>query len=259
VRLLYITGAIIFIRLIYGECIEEMDNLIADGIKIDMILCDLPYGATACAWDKIIPFEALWDRYNRLIKTNGAIVLFANEPFASLLRTSNLEMYRYDWVWNKTKPSNFQLMNFQCGRIHELILVFSKSKACYTKNGNSISYYPQKEKRERPRKSNVKIYGKNNLLHNYNTKDNIKIYDDKHPVSIISFKKDNLRLHPTQKPLELCEYLVKTYTKENETVLDNCMGSGTTGVACKNLNRSFIGIESDEKYYQISKGRIETA
>ena len=246
------------LKLINGDCLNEMDKLINQGITVDMILCDLPYGTTACKWDNIIPFESLWEKYNGLIKNNGAIVLFANEPFASMLRTSNLKMYKYDWIWNKGKPSNFQLMNYQCGRIHELILIFSKGKACYTKNRQSMLYYPQKEKREHPRTANAKIYGNNNLLHNYNTHDNMKVYGEKHPVSIITIKKDTDKLHPTQKPVKLCEYLIQTYTKEGELVLDNCMGSGTTGIACKNLNRRFIGIELDKKYYRIAKTRIET-
>lgn len=245
------------IKLYKGDCLEIMKD-IPDG-SIDMILCDLPYGTTACKWDTIIPFKKLWEQYNRIITDTGSVILFANEPFASKLRVSNIDMYRYDWIWNKGKPSNFQLMNYQCGRVHELILVFSKAKACYVKNGNTVLYNPQMTKRDKPRKANAKIYGNNNLLHEYKTTDNIKEYSEKHPISILNFNtviKD--KLHPTQKPVDLLEYLIKTYTNENETVLDNCMGSGSTGVACINTNRNFIGIELDENYFNIAKNRINT-
>jgi site-specific DNA-methyltransferase (adenine-specific) len=210
----------------------------------------------------IIPFEKLWEQYKRIIKDKGNIILFANEPFASLLRTSNMEMYRYDWIWNKGKPSNFQLMNYQCGRVQELILVFSKAKACYTKNGNSMLFNPQMEDRDKPRTANAKIYGSNNLLHDYDTKDNIKTYDKRYPISIINFKPVyNNKLHPTQKPIDLLEYLIKSYTNEDEksVIMDNCMGSGSTGVACINTNRKFIGIEMNNKYYEIACKRIEDA
>ena len=243
------------IEIYQGDCLDLMQNI--PDKSIDMILCDLPYGTTACKWDSIIPFDKLWEQYNRIIKDNGAIVLFANEPFASLLRTSNLDMYRYDWIWNKGKPSNFQLMNFQCGRVQELLLVFSKAKACYTKTGNSILYNPQMSDREKPRKANAKIYGKNSLLHHYNTKDNLKVYDKKYPISILNFNPViQNKLHPTQKPVDLLEYLIRTYTDEGLIVLDNCMGSGTTGVACINTNRKFIGMELDENYFEIAQNRI---
>lgn len=243
-----------------GDCLVEMKK-IADK-SIDCIICDLPYGTTKCKWDIVIPFDKLWEQYNRVIKDKGVIVLFGQEPFSSLCRTSNLSMYRYDWIWQKQKPSNFQLMNYQPGRVQENIMVFSKGKSCYVKNGNTATYYPQKIKREKPRKANVKIYGNidDNILHNYKKglKDNFKTYEDKMPTTILSYNTDAKKLHPTQKPVELLEYLVKTYTLENDIVLDNCMGSGTTGVACKNLGRDFIGIEKDETYFKIAKERIES-
>lgn len=239
-----------------GDCLDIMTNI--QNKSVDCIVCDLPYGTTKCKWDVIIPIDKLWEQYNRIIKDDGAIVLFGQEPFSSLMRASNLPMYRYDWVWQKQKPSNFQLMNYQCGRVHENIMVFSKAKACYTSNHISMNYYPQKEKREKERTSNVKIYGNNNLLHEYKngTKDNIKTYKDRLPISILKFNTEFKKVHPTQKPLALVEYLIKTYTKENDLVLDNCMGSGTTGIACKNLNRKFIGIELDKQYFDIAEKRI---
>lgn len=243
-------------QLYQGDCLEVMKQI--PDKSVDMILCDLPYGTTACKWDTIIPFEPLWCEYNRIIKDNGAICLFAAEPFASLLRTSNLEYYRYDWIWQKQKPSNFQLMGYQCGRVHEFICVFSRAKACYVKNGVTMKYYPQTTKRKSDRTGNVKIYTDAPLLHMYNggKKDNIKTYKERQPISILQFNTVEHRLHPTQKPVPLLEYLIKTYTNEGETVLDNCMGSGSTGVAAKNLNRDFIGIELDENYFEIAKTRI---
>jgi site-specific DNA-methyltransferase (adenine-specific) len=227
--------------------------------SIDMILCDLPYGTTACKWDVIIPFDKLWEQYERIITNTGVICLFGQEPFSSMCRMSNLNLYRYDYVWQKQKPSNFQLMNYQCGRVHENIMIFSKAKACYTKNGAKINYFPIMEKREKVRKANAKIYnnGKADLLHNYKTEDNFKTYEEKHPISVLKFNAVEHRVHPTQKPIDLLEYLIKTFTKENMTVLDNCMGSGSTGVACLNINRNFIGIEKEKKYFDIAKDRLK--
>ena len=243
--------------LLNGDCLELMQDI--ESNSVDMILCDLPYGTTACKWDTIIPFEPLWKEYKRIIKPLHAIVLFANEPFATTLRYSNLHNYKYDWIWNKNKPSNFQVMNYQCGRIHELICVFSDGKACYTSNNTSMVYYPQKELRDTPIKNGGDL-NTCKMLHNNNMKKQYNIYTDKHPSSIISFKpvppKD--RLHPTEKPIDLLEYMIKTYTNKNDIVLDNCMGSGSTGVACVHTNRNFIGIELDGNYFNIAKGRIES-
>ena len=170
-------------KLYNGDCLEIMKDI--PNNSIDMILCDLPYGTTACKWDSVIPFDKLWEQYERIIKDNGAIVLFGQEPFSSLVRCSNLSLYRYDWIWEKHKPSNFQLMNYQCGRVHEKIMVFSKAKACYTKNNNSMNYYPQMVDREEIRVANAKIYGTKGaeLLNNYSKigKDNVKTYTKKHP------------------------------------------------------------------------------
>ena len=244
------------ITLYHGDCLIEM-NKIADK-SVDLILTDPPYGTTACKWDSVIPFDEMWEHLNRIIKDNGAIVLFGNEPFSSKLRCSNLEMYRYDWIWDKTHCSNFQVINYQCGRRHELISVFSKGKACYTSNNTSMNYYPQKTKRDKPIRNGGGL-NSCEMLHGNNMKKIDKIYTDKTPTSIIQYKvvPPKERLHPTQKPISLLEYLIKTYTKENEIVLDFTMGSGSTGVACINTNRNFIGIEKDEKYFEIAKKRIE--
>ena len=236
-----------------GDCLELMKEI--KDKSIDLILCDLPYGTTACSWDIVIPFEDLWKQYNRIIKDNGAIVLFGQEPFSSQLRLSNLSMYRYDWIWQKQKPSNFQLMNYQPGRVQENIMVFSKAKACYVSNNNTMNYFPIKEMREKVRYSNAKMYS-NNVLNNYNTSDNYKTYTDKMPTTILKFNTDSKKIHPTQKPVALLEYLIKTYTNENDVVLDNCMGSGSTIIACINTNRQYIGFEKNEDYFKIAEERI---
>jgi DNA modification methylase len=233
--------------LIHGDCLVEM-NSIPDK-STDMILCDLPYGTTACRWDVIIPFEPLWAQYNRIIKDRGAIVLFGSEPFSSYLRMSNIKQYKYDWVWNKKLAGNGILAKVQPLKIHELIHVI-----------NSGVYYPQKTKGILRSKmtSGIKICELNNG-------DGIKCVDEYkndtyYPVSIQEYGIGNMRigrLHPTQKPVALLEYLIRTYTLEGETVLDNCMGSGSTGIACMNTNRNFIGIEKDDKYFEIAKKRIE--
>lgn len=248
------------IELFQGDCLEIMKNI--PDKSIDMILCDLPYGTTACKWDSIIPFEELWNQYNRIIKEDGAIALFGSEPFSSYLRMSNIKEWRYDWIWNKIKPSNFQQMNRQPGKVYEIISIFSKTPAVFMKNKDSMRYYPQKIKREKVKKVNKTFYGsKNSTLHtNHSIVDlGAKEYEYKMPINILEYSNANIkgRLHPTQKPVELLEYLIKTYTNEGENVLDNCMGSGSTGVACKNLNRDFIGIELDENYFNIAKERIE--
>lgn len=244
------------ITLWQGDCLELMKDI--PDYSVDLILCDLPYGTTACSWDSILPLEQLWSEYERVIKPKGAIVLFASEPFATMLRYSRLNLYRYDWIWDKTHCSNFQVMNFQPGRQHELICVFSKAKACYTSNDNSMVYYPQKALRDRPTRNGGGL-NTCKMLHNNNMQKIDKVYMDRHPTSILSFSvvTPQTRIHPTQKPLDLIEYLIKTYTNDGDLVLDNCMGSGTTGVACKKLNRNFIGIELDPKYFEMAKERIE--
>lgn len=247
------------INLYNGDCLEVMKDIPDE--SIDMILCDLPYGVSACKWDTIISLEKLWEEYKRIIKKNSAIVLFGTEPFSSKVRTSNLEMYKYDWIWEKQRPSNFQLMNYQCGRIHENIMIFSYGYASYVKGKDKMKYFPQKELLEKEKNRIVKIYNnKNNFLNDYKNgeKGIKKTYKYKMPTSILKFNTESKKFHPTQKPIALLEYLIKTYTNEGDIVLDNCMGSGSTGVACINTNRAFVGIELDENYFNIAKERIES-
>jgi site-specific DNA-methyltransferase (adenine-specific) len=235
-------------NLIQGDCLKEMKNI--PDKSIDMILCDLPYGTTACKWDTVIPFKPLWEQYKRVIKDSGAIVLFGSEPFSSALRMSNLPMYKYDWVWNKKKGGNPLLSKIQPIKIHEIISIFGKAKT---------NYYPIMVDRDKP-KSRGSNRGKTSATTNNCFSEN-KVYTQYYPKSILEFSNADQRkkIHPTQKPVALCEYLIRTYTVDGETVLDNCMGSGSTGVACINTNRNFIGIELDQKYYNIAKSRLEEA
>jgi len=240
------------LQLIQGDCLELMKD-IPDG-SVDMILADLPYGTTACKWDTIIPFEPLWEQYERIIKDNGAIVLFGSEPFSSRLRMSNIEKYKYDWVWDKVVAGGGLLANKQPLRQHENIMIFYKKQPTYNK---------QMTEPTNPNFFNT--IGKNSNFGEIYSKTQSKRGSEKrkNPTTIIAVNKFQQecnsanRLHPTQKPLELIEYLIKTYTNDGDTVLDNCMGSGTTGVACKNLNRNFIGMELDQDYFEIAKKRIE--
>lgn len=233
-------------KLYLGDCLQVMPRLQTG--CVDMILCDLPYGTTACKWDTIIPFEPLWEQYKRLITPNGAIVLFDSEPFSSRLRVSNIDNFKHDWIWNKKKGGNFVQLKRQPYKIHEIISVF---------NCNDLHYHPIMIKQET---RTGKSYGKCDSLRipEYN---DTRVYDTKYPQSIIDFSNANQRgrLHPTQKPVSLLEYLIKTYSNEDDLILDNTMGSGSTGVACGNTNRRFIGIESDEDYCNIAAGRIQEA
>ena len=236
------------IKLYKGDCLEVMKDI--PDKSIDMILCDLPYGTTACKWDVVIPFDKLWAQYNRIIKDKGAIVLFGSEPFSSYLRLSNIKNYKYDWIWNKKLAGNGILAKKQPLKIHEIISVF-----------NSNIYYPQMTYGKNRSKMTGGM-GTNNsdVLHNSKTFQKEYCNNLYYPISIQEYTVANLRknrLHPTQKPVALLEYLIKTYTNENDLVLDNCMGSGSTGVACVNTNRKFIGIEKDENYFEISKKRLQ--
>ncbi len=216
--------------------------------SIDCIITDLPYGTTQCKWDSIIPFEPLWDQYNRVIKENGAIVLFGTEPFSSHLRLSNLRNYKYDWIWDKVKGTGFLNAKRQPMRNHELISVFYKKQCTYNPQK---TYGHKKKKSYRSKDLQTDVYGEMKNDYTYES-------TERYPRSIQVFSTDtqNSSLHPTQKPVALIEYLIKTYTNEGEIVLDSCMGSGTCGVACRNLNRRFIGIEMDEKYFKIAEERI---
>lgn len=223
-----------------------MDRI--DSGSIDMVLCDLPYGTTQCKWDLVIPFEPLWDQYERVIKENGAIVLFGSEPFSSFLRLSNIKMYKYDWIWDKIKGTGFLNAKRQPMRNHEVVSVFYKKQCTY--NPQKTFGHPSK-KSFRAKHLQTDVYGK--MKNDY-------LYEstERYPRSVQSFSTDtqNSNLHPTQKHVGLIEYFIKTYSNEGEVVLDNCIGSGTTAIACKNTGRNFIGFEKDLEYFKIANNRI---
>lgn len=230
-----------------GDCLRVMKSL-PDG-SVDLILTDPPYGTTACKWDSVIDFDLMWAELKRVIKPNGAIALFGSEPFSSALRMSNAKKYRYDWVWNKVKGGNFAVLKYQPYKTHENVMVFSI---------NTHNYYPIKTPQI---KRTGKIYSNSDSAP-IKYKDGLeRVYNDKHPKSIIEFSNANQKgkQHPTQKPVALMEYLIKTYTQESETVLDFTIGSGSTGVAAINTNRKFIGIELDKDYFAIAEQRINDA
>jgi DNA modification methylase len=243
--------------LMKGDCLERMKE-IPDG-SVDMILCDLPYGTTACKWDTIIPFEPLWEQYKRIITPYGAIVLTGSQPFTTAVISSNIAMFKYCWYWEKPKGPNFALTGFQPLKVIEEIIVFSKGASTFTKNGNGMKYNPQKTPLEKPYKRD---FTKNpsrktqTLVVPGKGLDSAE-YTHATPRNLLYASTDgDKRVHPTQKPVALMEYLIRTYTNEGETVLDNTMGSGTTGVACVNTNRNFVGIEMDDTYFDIAKTRI---
>ena len=231
-------------KVIQGDCLIVMKD-IPDG-SVDMILCDLPYGTTACKWDTIIPFEPLWEQYKRIIKDNGAIVLTASQPFTSALVMSNIKMFKYEWIWEKTKASNFQLAKHNPMKLHENILVFYQNKPTY--NQQDLIEGSFKNSRD-------SISGMTNLA--YRKKEFVSTGKN-YNKSVIKVNSVHNPPHPTQKPVALFEYLIKTYTNEGDLVLDNCAGSGTTGVACKNLNRNFILIEKEPEYIKIINERLGT-
>ena len=239
-------------KIYQGDCLEVMDELISLGVKFDAIITDPPYGTTACKWDSVIPFDEMWDRINKLIKSNGAIVLFGNEPFTSCLICSNLKGFKYRWDWNKKIPSGMSYARYRPMQQTEDICIF-------TKNGEKTIYNPQMTKREKPIRSGGTKHSETAPI-KYKDKDFKRTYEYKNPTTLIEF--DKIRrgsVHPTQKPTDLLEYLIKTYTNENELILDFTMGSGSTGVAALNTNRKFIGIELDENYFNIAKKRLEEA
>ena len=228
---------------IYNEdCLEGMKRI--PDRSVDMILCDLPYGTTRNKWDSIIPLEPLWEQYERVIKDNGAIVLTAQTPFDKVLGVSNLKLLKYEWIWQKTEATGFLNAKKMPLKNHENILVFYKKQPSY--NPQFTVGKPYSYKKDSISSDN---YG--------DSKGTDLIVNDgsRHPLTVQVFKKDK-GLHPTQKPVALFEYLIRTYTNENETILDNCMGSGTTAIACLNTNRNFIGFELDETYYSLANERI---
>lgn len=233
-------------HLFLGDCLERMKEI--ESGTVDMILCDLPYGTTCCSWDAVIPFEPLWAEYERVIKANGAIVLFGAHPFSAVLACSKLELFRYEWIWEKPSATGFLNSDKQPLRAHENILVFYKSLPTYN---------PQKTSGHERKKSKRKSIGSAH----YGKQLNIKDYDstERYPRTVQVFSKDYPSIHDTQKPVALCEYLIRTYTNDGELVLDNTMGSGTTGVACINSRRRFIGIEKDEETFNQAQARIVLA
>ena len=243
------SGALLGVpQLLLGDCLEKMKE-IPNG-SVDMVMCDLPYGTTACKWDSVIPFEPLWAAYRRVCKPNAAIVLTASQPFTSALVMSNIEDYKHRWVWDKVKPGSGLRAKYEPLRSVEDVVVFC---------GGKVNYFPQKyakkRRAEKKNDSNGEAFGGARVE---------RFHDnggEGFPKEIISISNADQtdRFHPTQKPVALMEYLIKTYTNEGETVLDNTMGSGTTGVACVNTRRRFIGIERDEAYFAIAKKRIDDA
>ena len=234
------------IWLMQGDCLDRMKE-IPDG-SVDMILCDLPYGTTACKWDSVIPFEPLWEQYKRIAKKNAAIVLTASQPFTTALIASNMRDFRYCWVWDKVKPSSGLHAKQQPLRQHEDIVVFGTGNAKYNPQLEDA-----KERTDKPRAANNgEAFGGKVVLRQHSNG------GKKYPRSVLAISNANQhgRVHPTQKPVALMEYLIRTYTNEGDVVLDNCMGSGTTGVACVNTGRKFIGVEMDETYYNVAKDRI---
>lgn len=232
-----------------GDCLEVMPTLEAG--SVDLILCDLPYGTTACAWDSVIPFEPLWAAYRRVAKPNTAIVLTASQPFTTALIHSNLAEFRYEWIWQKDKGGNIAVLKYQPSKVHESVVVFYRNRPTYNPQ---METRPEENKRKNaPRLNKVGVQGGREFFIEHSR----GMEDFKYPTSVKYFNVVRNGLHPTQKPVALMEYLIRTYTNPGDLVLDNCMGSGTTGVAAKRTGRRFIGIERDPKYFAIAKDRIE--
>lgn len=239
-------------KLHLGDCLEVMKQI--PDKSVDLVLADLPYGTTVCKWDAVIPFDNLWAEYRRITKKGAAIALFASQPFTSALVMSNPKEFRYEWVWKKNAGSNFGLVKYQPMKEHESVLIFGRE---------SPRYFPIKQERAESGKARIKTPVKYDNASEHRYISNKRVTSNictelRYPSSVQPFNRER-GLHPTQKPVALCEYLIKTYTQEGETVMDNTMGSGTTGVACANLNRHFIGIEKEPQYFEVAKKRIFTA
>ena len=242
--------------LVHADCFDVF-QYIADK-SVNLILCDLPYGTTACKWDSILPFDKLWKEYERIITDNGAIVLTASQPFTSALVMSNPKMFKYEWIWDKVSHTNPFIAKYRCLSVHENILVFAKGKTTY----NPQKYFNGVVRNDKGK--NGKRLGELFINNDAGYTRNMNGFAN--PKSIITIQRESISgsneertknsLHPTQKPLELMKYLVKTYSNEDDVVMDNCMGSNTTGLACKELNRQYIGIEKDKNYYDVSVSRV---
>lgn len=247
------------IQLYQGDCLELMKDIPA-GI-VDMVLADLPYGTTACKWDICIPLELLWEQYRRIIKKNGVVALFGSEPFSSRLRMSNIAQFKYDWVWCKNTCTGFQHAKNMPLKNHEIISVFSPGSMGHESilGERRMTYNPQGIKTVNyERHGCLKKFG-GTVGRRPSQKDDYTQTAEGYPKSVLDFANSKKTFHPTQKPVALLEYLIRTYTNEGETVLDNCMGSGSTGVACINTGRNFIGMELDPGYFETAKLRIEEA
>jgi len=239
------------IQLVHGDCLEEMKN-IPDG-SVDMVLTDPPYGTTACKWDSVIDLDLMWEQLKRVTKPNGAIVMTASQPFTTVLISSNLKDYKYNWVWRKSKATGHLNAKKRPMVKHEDVCIFYKAQPVYNPQGILIKEVPTISKGNRGKKG----IGSSGEVYGLATKDAIQTHSN-YPLSVVDFPVEQRPIHPTQKPVALMEYLIKTYTNETETVLDFTMGSGTTGMACKNLNRNFIGIELSSEYYEIAVNRINS-
>ena len=239
--------------LVNADCFDVFPFI--DDKSIDAIICDLPYGTTACKWDIILPFDKLWKEYERIIKDSGVILLFGNEPFSSIMRISNLKNYRYDWIWEKERGVNFLFANKQPMKIYEVVSVFYAKQPTY----NPIKYMGEKPVNSRGKRGlgNIEKY---EALHTTVVRNESEKTNMKYPKNILKFNtiSRGLNEHPTQKPVELLEYFIKTYTNENDMVLDNTMGSGTTNLACLKLNRKSIGIEKEKQYYDVAVRRLSS-
>lgn len=245
-------------KLYHGDCLEVMNNLIKNNIKVDMILTDLPYNITRNKWDISIPLDDMWEKIHKIIKHNGAIALFGTEPFSSILRTSNIKKYKYDWIWIKNRPTGFVHAKNKPMKKHEVISIFSLGVVNHKNisKENRMEYFPQGVQDGNIKEILPSKHG--NLLQNYqNQIGNIYKSQTGFPNDILYYNSTEEHFHPTQKPVKLLEYLIETYTRKGEIVLDFTMGSGSTGVAALNKNRKFIGIELDQKYFNIAKERIE--
>ena len=241
------------VKLLKGDCLDLMSNIPDE--SIDMVLADLPYGSTKNKWDSQIPLDQLWEGYKRIIKPRGCIALFAQVPFAQILGASNLEMLKYEWIWEKPMSTGRLNCNFAPMKAHENILIFSKSAACYVKDkSRAMKYFPQMTEGS----PYIVKYRGNSTNYDMKWQRQITTINNgtRYPRDVQKFTHDKDKYHPTQKPVALLEYLIKTYTEEGDTVLDNVMGSGSTGVAAVNTGRNFIGIELDENYFNIAKERI---
>lgn len=243
-------------KVLLGDCLELMKDI--PDKSIDMILCDLPYGMTASSWDVIIPFEPMWQQYERIIKYDGAIVLTASQPFTSVLVMSRLKLFKYEWIWQKNRGSNFSTLKYMPMKEHENVLVFSKGKTKY----NPIMQFRNGEGGARSKRKYGERIRTDEVYNMSMTAPEKTLPDLRHPSSVQKFNIETnnqfkkVRLHPNQKPLKLFEYLIKTYTNEGDTVLDNAAGSGTTAIACINTNRTYILMEKEEKYFDIINERI---